>query len=352
VGTHKAVSIMDDEEEEALTIGSLLDDYDDLETLEWLPLLDDALATTVGDTEAPRLASSDFKQRDAAATGSALEGTNRNAREKRRRDPNRARNARRLELLHLRMQVAKLKSHLDAVRHAEQRHPSHNPVGKRLQPIGRSWEDEAKQQWDQRQVAETENTRMRLLIEDNMKMTTKIRSILQPTRPRHALWGELLARELTDRHDGVVMDAPVASNSALASASSSPAATFGEPLVQSDEQIFAILTRCLARARNNVDALFAANGLAATEKAYRSAKVEQDEMNGTVMELVASKVLPHAMEATKTAAWHHFGNLVSQMPDRSFFKYRDERRVCSCPAAFICSNISSNFHGIVDHAVR
>lgn len=344
VKTPRPVAIMDGDEEEALAIGALLDEYDDLETLEWLPLLDDALATTVGDSEASRLASDDCRQRDATASSSAPGGTNGSAREKRRRDPNRARNARRLELLHLRMQVSKLKSHLDAVRHTEQRHSSQ--VGRRLQPIGRSWEEEAKQQWDQRQVAETENTRMRLLIEDNVKMTTKIRAILQPKRPRHALWGELLPREPTDCHGGVIMDVPGGSNSPLTSASTSPAMPFGDSLVRSDEQIFALLTRCLARARNNVDALFAANGLAATEKAYRSAKVEQDEVNGTVMELVASKVLPYAMEATKTAAWHHFGDLVSQMPDRSFFQYRDERRVRFCRGSFLFAGINNVHAGI------
>jgi hypothetical protein len=76
-----------------------------------------------------------------------------------------------------------------------------------------------------------------------------------------------------------------------------------------------------------MDTVFIANGLAATETTYRSAKVEQDYSQGTTMEVAASRVLPYDLESTRHVAWRHFNDVLSKMPDRVFFEYHEKQKV-------------------------
>lgn len=340
-----------DEEVEALALRSLLDDYDAPEAFECLSPLGGALETRADGAEAAQLALDGDNPVSIATADSARRADTALLRAK-RADSNRARNERRFEVIHLRRQVGELESHLEEIQHKEQRRwrPLGIPDGTKCTSTSsrprlrisascsprhaeQAWKETAEEQRAKRQRAETENTRLRLLVNDHLKTAAKLKRILMPKRPRFALAGLDICAEKSD-HNEENRSAATAANTAnqaettaLVLAPTAFATNFGVGSALDNAQVFEMLTRSLDRARSNLDAVFAANGLAATEKTYRRAKVEQDEANGTVMELVSNKLLPYALEATQTVAWRHFRDLVSQMPDRAFFKYRDARKV-------------------------
>lgn len=350
-----------DKDKEARAIRSLLDDYDASGALEWLPpLADDALEAAVAGVEVAQFASdSDSLASEAASTTnrrpaarSRLSGAKPRAKQK---FPNKARDERRLELIHLRRQADELESHLDELRTEDARRWSSSlaiattsakspraslcyadGVLLSQRPV-EIWEELAREQRAKRLRAETENTRLRLLVGNHVKTANQLRRILMPKRPRTARFDltasiggtgqemEGLGRTLsvsddsTERVDATAIDAH---STVLTIASS------GGPKMTSLE-IFDMLKHSVARARRDMDAVFIANGLAATEKTYRSAKVEQDDGNGMTMELAASKALPFALESTGPVVWRHFNDLLPKMPDRVYFEYHDERQVVS-----------------------
>jgi hypothetical protein len=197
-----------------------------------------------------------------------------------------------------------------------------------------TWMEAAEEQRVKRQRAETDNTRLRLLVSDHLKTTAKLKRLLMPKRTRYALQGlgvhieeSQHDKEATSETSDTSGTSVQTESTVLVLAPTVFATTFGVGSAMDTAQVFDMLTRSLDRARSNLDAVFAANGLAGTEKTYRRAKVEQEEANGTVMELVSNKLLPYTMEATQAVAWRHFRDSLPQMPDRAFFKYRDPRKV-------------------------
>lgn len=345
-----------EEEAEALALRSLLDEYEAIEVLGCLSPLGDSLEP-LGNGAAERQLASDGDNAAARVTTSSPDDAAKRANSTRpstkRADSNRARNERRFEVVHLRRQASELEGQLEEIRHKEKRrwrplaidtggvYPgreslqlTHPSVPRLVPRPDETWMEAAEEQRAKRQRAETDNTRLRLLVSDHLKTTAKLKRLLMPKRTRYALQG--LGVHIDDsKHDKeATTDTPAASETTVQAESTvlvlAPtvfATTFGIGSAMDTAQVFDMLTRSLDRARSNLDAVFAANGLAGTEKTYRRAKVEQDEANGTVMELVSNKLLPYTMEATQSVAWRHFRDSLPQMPDRAFFKYRDPRKV-------------------------
>jgi hypothetical protein len=326
---------MGDEGAEAFAIRALLDDVDVTDALE-------ELTSLRGDLEGPDASGGVVPPAVASplrmVQGHRVPLSDAAQHQARRPDPNRARNKRRLELIHLRRQAAELEAHLDQLRRQQQASSESSsrvasPALTRHDHDERSedsWESISHELRAKRLSAETENTRLRMLVDSHVKTTSRLRRILLPSRPRNARWylssteddqTSLLSRDVTPTQ--------VRSSSSPTTAVTiqpSPALFTGIPSMTSPE-IFAMLRRSVDRSRSDMDAVFVANGLAKAEQAYRSAKVSQDQVNGTMMELVASKVMPYSMDATARVVWRHFNDFLPQMPDRKSFQFRNEREV-------------------------
>lgn len=342
-----------------------LDDCEELAGFEWLSPLREPLDASALRFEPLDLALGDARAASAKSDGATPESA---ARAKQRRakasfDSNRARTERRLELLHLRQQAGELERHLSILRRKEQRRQSKSKsaapraIGTSADDSGiaaalaaRSWRQTARALSGEREKAEKENIRLRLLVDGHVKTARQLRRILLPKRQRR-----------------VQIDLePAAPSSASTSSQSETSTTpldadIGGDLdeqtrpgtvrpitsmcpetmqlcsdhISTNTQIFEVLSRSLAHARSEIDSLFVANGLAATEKSYRSARVEQNETTGTMIEFVASKAFPHPMELTESIVWRHFGYSQRDMPDRTLFRYHDNYKVGVPLATFV-----------------
>jgi hypothetical protein len=354
-----------DKDKEARAIRSLLADYDASGALEWLPpLAGDALEAAVAGVEVAQFASdSDSLTSEATPTADRSpssrprpSGAKPRAKQK---DPNKARNERRLELIHLRRQADELESHLDGLRRDDAQRWSSLAIATTSVKCPRAslccadgillsqrpievWEELAREQRAKRLRAETENTRLRVLVGSHVKTANQLRRILMPKRPRTAR-SDLTAsigeagQEITGHgHIHTASDVSTERVNETASDALSTVLTIArsEGPRKTSSEIFDMLKHSVARARKDMDAVFVANGLAATEKTYRSAKVEQDDENGMTMELAASKALSFDLESTGRVVWRHFNDLLPKMPDRVYFEYHDERQVRS--ASFSC----------------
>lgn len=137
---------MDEVEAEVLAIQALLDDDDATEALEWLSPLNDALETPVASFEVTPLASggdnpppaaspiTDSSQRAADEQAEPLSDTKQP--HTKPSDPNRSRNERRLELIHLRRQAVELETRLGQLKRQEEgRRATAGATGDNTRPL-------------------------------------------------------------------------------------------------------------------------------------------------------------------------------------------------------------------------
>lgn len=346
---------------EALAIGSLLGDDD---ALAWLSRLDDVPEVPIEGGGSTVLASDTDSASDLLSTTDDIVARHRQptpasgARRAgaKQAEPNKARSERRLELVHLRRQAAELQRHLDGLRSdggrasgsmvlASDAHDMQTSlrVVDRLYPCERSatpWEELARGERAKRMRAETENTRLRLLVDRQVKTAAQLRRILVPKRPRNAR-ADINACLLGDSQTGESGVVSIHAPTSRMTVHPSPP-TFTGISGLSSAEIFDMLKDSVACAHKDMDTTFIANGLATTEKAYRSAKVEQDNPRQATMELVASKLLPFDLESTRRAVWHHFVDLYSKMPDRASFVYKDKQQVCGA-----CCSLDRRFTNVM-----
>lgn len=316
---------------EAEAIRSLLTDLDDAEDL---LLLDDARDTVIGRSQGLQLAHSPLsgaaaasEQRAGQINGGIKPSTRAQAARRKQKNPNRARDAQRLEIIRLRRQATELESVLDRFQRDDARrwgsHAGRSRMpGKTLTTIA-AWEKLAREQRARREDSQAENTHLRLIVSGHVKIASRLRRLLMPSRLRPAHVNRITTTKTCSggdqAHDGDF------AASAFLSADGFGADSFTGATKCS--QIFDMLKHNVARARADMDAVFIANGLAGTETTYRSAKVEQDDARGTTMEVAASRVLPYDLEPVRRVAWRHFNDVLSRMPDRVFFEYHGEQKV-------------------------
>lgn len=254
------------------------------------------------------------------------------------RNSNRARDERKYELIYLRRQAEELGVQLQQLRSRPSGAPR-SPATSCFLPLaaagevereaGEAWRDAARRLCGLRQEAEKENIRLRLLVDRQLKAAKRLEKMVVRKRRSHAPATEHSPKKCSA--EGAPM-----SSTHVHEMSDHKRVQFMDilpnpVLFNSTEETFDMLFRGAERLCEEVDAVFSANGLAAMEKAYRSAKVEQDSTNGTVMEFVASKILASDLNAAHSAAWRHFGFSQSLMPYRTLSEYQDECKVhCVC----------------------
>lgn len=334
---------MDDDELEAIALGSLLDDRDEhITDLEWPSPLSDP----------PDLPALSIDDGNALPTTTALATLPAGKRQRtKQRDPNRARNERRLELVHLRQQAEELESRLVELKSGGHR-CDRSSADPQVECVVEAWRGIANDLASERQRTERENIRLRLLVDNHAKITSQLRRIVVPKRPRYARSDmDYMAKNPhlaeASRALAAIDDSMDSKGPRTRRRASESSARPREPLSRTitdvthadeasarlDAQMFDMLMRRVARAREDIDGIFDANGLAVTDKSYRSAKVEQDEASGVNMELVASIVLPYDLQAAQRVVWQHFSRTLPHMPDRTFFQYHAKNKVGALLAA-------------------
>ncbi|TYZ67866.1 hypothetical protein PybrP1_012613 [[Pythium] brassicae (nom. inval.)] len=90
---------------------------------------------------------------------------------------------------------------------------------------------------------------------------------------------------------------------------------------RTDAQVFEDLAAGVAQAYSEVDAVFAANGLAQLDGPLSDARIRADggHHDDMFLEVLASKVLPFGVHATASAAWHYLVHAKQRTPFRSYF---------------------------------
>ncbi|KAG7401558.1 hypothetical protein PHYBOEH_000616 [Phytophthora boehmeriae] len=216
---------------------------------------------------------------------------------KRQTNPNRARNELRFELVYLREKVAQLQSELRALQI--------NPPTKAMCPASHEskvtsgdsakkisvWAGVATRQRQRREDSERENVRLRLVVDRHRKVATELSDLLRK------------------RVNQQVADCVQFNDPSIAHHRFVRVADFN-----GDIEDFRELFEHLDKAYQEVDAVFAANNLAATAPSSDDVRIHEGG-DGKYLEFFADKVLPFPLCDTTEATWNyykgtekHFGN--------------------------------------------
>ncbi|RAW38071.1 hypothetical protein PC110_g5673 [Phytophthora cactorum] len=157
------------------------------------------------------------------------------------------------------------------------------------------WGDMAQRQALERQKAERENVRLKLVLEKQIKVAKSLERILRKRQNERVLGGP---------------------NKRIRRVSPVP----GPNAARDDCADFDMLLSGIEKSRQELDAVFEANGLGRMETAHRTAKIEHDATRGMVMEIYANKVMPFDMPTTGKAVWRHFAHSMDHMPHRTYYE--------------------------------
>ncbi|KAF4142148.1 hypothetical protein GN958_ATG08646 [Phytophthora infestans] len=161
------------------------------------------------------------------------------------------------------------------------------------------WGDMAQRQALERQKAERENVRLKLVLEKQIKVAKSLERILR--------------KRQNERDILQVLGGP---SKRIRRVSPVP----GPGAARDDRADFDMLLSGIERSRQELDAVFEANGLGRMETAHRTAKIEHDATRGMVMEIYANKVMPFDMPTTGKAVWRHFAHSMDHMPHRTYYE--------------------------------
>lgn len=213
-----------------------------------------------------------------------------------RGDPNRARNERKIELAYLREKVAQLELelralqlHPRAIRHDQKRQegmkdeaPRGDQVSLYEPQVPNVWKEVASRQRRRREKAERENVRLKLILENQIKMAKSLENLLQKRAKQQVVECSSLSPSKKSKYSqGRKLD------------------------FRADPNDFKELLAHLDRAYREVDAVFAANGLATMETTHRDARMREGA-DCMYLDIYANKVMPFGMRATGQAVWNHF----------------------------------------------
>eukprot|EP00644_Phytophthora_capsici_P005803 jgi/Phyca11/4533/fgenesh1_pm.PHYCAscaffold_2_\ len=192
-----------------------------------------------------------------------------------RGDPNRARNERKIELAYLREKVSQLELELRALQlHPRTQTRAIRQDGEKRQKetvkdpnstmsvydpvqVPTVWKEVATRQRRRREKAERENVRLKLILENQIKMAKGLESLLQKRAKQQVVDCSSLSRTKK------------------------------------------------SKAYREVDAVFASNGLATMENTHRDARMREGA-DYMYLDIFANKVMPFGMRATAQAVWDHF----------------------------------------------
>ncbi|KAG3083058.1 hypothetical protein PI125_g19837 [Phytophthora idaei] len=201
-------------------------------------------------------------------------------------DPNRARNARRLEIAYLKEQLEKLQLNLQTLQDQKSRQNDAQQLTKgTLVPaaqIPSMWQTIAESQRRRREGSELENVRLKLIVDRQRKVADNLQTLLQKRASQ-------LASECTS-----FMDA------------NAPKPQIVHVLdFRGDVSDFEALFRLNEAAYREVDAIFADNGLANMVMSPSDVHIREG-VGGKYLELFANKLLPFSLSDAREAAWDHF----------------------------------------------
>jgi hypothetical protein len=209
-------------------------------------------------------------------------------------DPNRARKERKLEMTFLRRKFEQLQLELKTLQ--SQRTGSRSGSGAKQQEQGSralvttnkevssAWKDVASRQREQRDKAEKENVRLRLIMERQHKLAEALETLVQARIKQQmaefsALSTPRLGRSFTSR----TLD------------------------FRADINDFRGLLGELEQAHREVDAVFAANRLNTTESSHHGVQLRSSKAgNGMRLEVFSNKAMPFNLRDTAEATWDHF----------------------------------------------
>ncbi|RLN85013.1 hypothetical protein BBO99_00000869 [Phytophthora kernoviae] len=207
-------------------------------------------------------------------------------------DPNRARNARRLEVAYLREQLEKLQIDLQTLQSKKSRCQA--PTGadeSRADPlttmnevaqIPSMWQTIAERQRHRREEVELENVRLKLAVDRQRKVADNLSSLMRKRASQ-------LASECSSF---AILNCPKPSIVCVMD-------------FHGDIGEFQELFRRTDAAIKEVDAVFTANGLADMVVSPSDVHI-RDGVGGKYLELFANKVLPFGLRDATEAAWDHF----------------------------------------------
>lgn len=215
--------------------------------------------------------------------------------------PNRARDERRFELIHLRETVCSLEKELEGLRTQERsgrqqlaiEPGSKSDIVPSLENALSMWHGIASRQLEERQRAEQENVRLKDFLQQQIQVATALQKLIHKRRTWEAiLKGSRRSHTLTK----------------TTTSESSNAAKF-QDLIDGAE-----------RALANVDAVMQATGLNDKQPPFSDARVRSDESSGgMVIEIVSTKQLPFDLQATGRAVWRHFAHAMETLPSRVYY---------------------------------
>ncbi|KAF1313634.1 hypothetical protein FI667_g17160, partial [Globisporangium splendens] len=341
--------LLDDEGLEAAL--SLLDEYDELQTL-YAPLRRDSAslvhdlgelhfasssavdASNGGDTAAARGCTTSASETDTQSNSSGGGGDRgrqgKTTKGKTRKRPigfnsNHARDERRKELIYLRQKVTELETQLDQLKKPHEsasttlalpptqeqnaiqqlninKWTRNMRAGRGAEPADADaitkestvWKELASRQHAEREKAEMENIRLKLILEEQIKIAKNLHSML------------------TKKTTAKLVESFGLGANASRSQASVPSGD--------DKSIFEDLLRTAEKCYHEIDTVFAGNGLNTMETSYRDAQIKIDDVNGTFLEIIANKVMPFDMHATATAVWQHMTHSMQNIPLRFYYE--------------------------------
>uniref|UniRef100_K3W8R9 START domain-containing protein n=1 Tax=Globisporangium ultimum (strain ATCC 200006 / CBS 805.95 / DAOM BR144) TaxID=431595 RepID=K3W8R9_GLOUD len=262
------------------------------------------------------------KQRNvgfAACTRKPSTSDTQNAANPRRSDPNKARQERKQELVYLRSQVADLEHHHLALQRRKKlqqqsflrsRASSLQDHDARASKITQRqsftattaavavWQQIAKHQYDQRAKSERENVRLRLMLENQVRVAKNLERVINTTMLRQGIHNGFPRK---NRHHHFM--APTIATERV------------------DAAIFDDLLRGVRQSYAELDSVFQGNGLCNVETFYLEAQLRNDESLGRMhVEIAASTLFPFDLHSTGAAVWNNFLFFKEQTPSRFYYE--------------------------------
>ncbi|KAH7481972.1 uncharacterized protein KRP23_5148 [Phytophthora ramorum] len=208
-------------------------------------------------------------------------------------DPNRARKERKLEITFLRRQLEQMQLELKTLQTPQRRQDTGKQeraqrgvlVATRSNPaVSSAWKEVAGHQREQRDKAEKENVRLKLIVERQQKLAEALETLVQARIKQQMAECSALSKPKLGRcFTGRTLD------------------------FRADINDFKGLIRELGKARREVDAVFAANRLNMTESSHHGVQLRSSKgVNGMHLEVFSNKAMPFNVYATAEATWDHF----------------------------------------------